>query len=131
MEAVAGWKPGSRRKFATRMIDELESYLKAAFAPAPRRGGVRPRAAGIDVGRDVGGNLILTGKGEEAGLEIQFVRDLQSDEELSVLFRKMDEADLGGREVLFVLVGETDPPMRAKLEKYINTLGYRAGVIEK
>lgn len=130
-EAVSEWKPGERRKFTTRSVDDLEAYLRTYFGPKHKRHDVRPRSSALRLSRGMDESLRVAGKEGESGVEIQFVKDLDSPEELRILFGKLEEIAGHENEAVIILTGETNPEMREKLEGYIATRGYAVRVLEK
>jgi len=130
-EAVSEWKPGERRKFITRSVDDLEAYLRTYIGPEQKRHDVRSRASPLRLSRGLDQSLRITGKDGENGVEIQFVKDLDSPGELRILFGKLDEIAGHEDDAIIILTGETNPEMREKLESYIASRGYAVRVMEK
>lgn len=130
-EAVSAWKPVERRKFTTRSVDDLEAYLETYFHSGHKPHDVRERSRGFTLSRGLDESLLVSGKQGESGVEIQFVKDLESPQELRVLFGKLDEIAGRENEAVIILTGETNPEMREKLESYIARRGHAVRVVEK
>jgi|GEM_PF-2862272 len=131
IKAVSEWTPAERRKFTTRLVDDLETHLRTYIGPKQERQDVRSRASPLRLSRGLDQSLRVTGKEGESGVEIQFVKDLDSPGELRILFGKIDEIAGNKDDAIIILTGETNPEMREKLENYIASRGYAVRVMEK
>lgn len=127
---IESWEPKENTIFINSKCRELIGYLEKTTTfnlfPYDMRKAKKDEA---EYTCENGQSIIIDSGGKK--LFVQFIKDLDTNEELKILLKNLRCDDEKYEYCIIILIGETNPEMPEKIDKFIENNRIRASLLKK